>query len=262
MPVALTNIVDIELFIEGKREMLYQKIACPDLHSRVINDSRPSHMIKIANLKQSSEQKNDSPYSYDVQGTQLLEDGSGRIFKVEHLNSIHLYYAFIFEGYVILPAFLAAIFKLSDYACLDVSNGFHHYYIFLNAGIDDPLSDILGESSRFLGIHNFVTPPEGKALALNSRNKDIEYVIGLESPLFNVKAFRYELAAYQSATSELLQKLNVNENYYFVPKAAREKFKFNHSGIFTKKFDLGGVFIVHRESKSYKEILKLMGILN
>ena len=60
--------------------------------------------------------------------------------------------------------------------------------------------------------------------------------------------------------SELLRRLNVNSSYYIVPKAAKEKFVTNHSGLFTRlpDLDLVDFAIVHMESKSFREIVKLM----
>ena len=197
MPFALDSVVDIELLIEGNRDALFQKIAYPDLSSYPISDSseRSSNTVGIPSIQQSYLQADESPY--DVQDSCLSNDKSERIFKVKHLGFIHYYFAFKFNGYVILPAFLATKFKVSDYACLDISNGFHHYYIFLNGEIDDPLSVILGESSLFFGGHysQLPLPLIENALTLNPGNKDIEYFIGNYSLLFNDPEFRLELCA-------------------------------------------------------------------
>ena len=261
---AFENIVDIELFIEGNRGTLYQKIALPDPLTYPVSECHELSSLtsEIPSPEQSYVQDDES--LYEVQDSWLSNDRLERIFKVKHHGSIHYYYAFKFNDCVILPAFLDTkfIFTISDYACLDVFNGFHHYYIFLDGGINDQLSDILGESFCFLGRYHFYLPSpiEEKTLTLDSSNKDIECFINYYNPLFLNLEFRREVARYRMDPSENLVTLNVNPSYYIVPKAATEKFCRGHPLI--RELDIDDIAIVHRETKSRLEIAKLMEKVN
>ena len=87
----------------------------------------------------------DKALTFCIQRSYLTDDGLERIFKVKCDTYEHSYYAFGFRGYVVCPAFLASMFDLTDYACLDVRNDTHYYYIFLSRKEDDPLPNILGD---------------------------------------------------------------------------------------------------------------------
>ena len=133
---ALQNSVDIELLIEDSRDELFKKITFQDPSSRPCRStSRLDH--------------DDKPLTFCIQDSYLSADGSERIFKVQCGTFEHFYYAFEFKDYVVCPAFLVSLFNLTDYACLDVSNGSHYYYIFLSRKDDDPLPKILDKQSEF-----------------------------------------------------------------------------------------------------------------
>ena len=61
---------------------------------------------------------------------------------------------------MVCPAFLVSMFNVTDYACLDVSNGSHYYYIFLSRKEDDPLPIILSEQFDYHGEFELEIPSE------------------------------------------------------------------------------------------------------
>ena len=141
MPLALQNSVDIEHLIEGSRDELFVKIIFQDPY---IPPGHVSH--KLASTSQASldlcaspDHVDGEPLTFCIQDSYLSSDGSERIFLVKCDNFEHFYYAFEFNDYVVCPAFLGTMFNVTDYACLDVSNGSHYYYIFLSRKEDDPL---------------------------------------------------------------------------------------------------------------------------
>ena len=115
------------------------------------------------------------PLTFCIQHSFLSDDGSERIFKVQCGTLKCYYYAFEFNGYIVCPAFLVSLFNLTDYACLDVSNGSHYYYIFLSRKDDDPLPKILDKQSDFLGEFKLKIPSEAhRLLPLNPKNQRFE----------------------------------------------------------------------------------------
>ena len=107
MPLALQNSVDIELLIEDSRDELFEKITSQDSFS----------------VRRTSTNY-DEPLTFCIQHSYLSNDESERIFEVKCDNFEHSYCAFEFKGYVVCPAFLVSFFNLTDYACLDVRNGY------------------------------------------------------------------------------------------------------------------------------------------
>ena len=90
---------------------------------------------------------------------------------------------------MVCPAFLVSLFNLTDYACLDVRNDSHYYYIFLSREDDDPLPKILDKQSDsdFLGEFELKIPSEAhRLLPLNSRTKDFKCFI---SPNLKIKIY-------------------------------------------------------------------------
>ena len=132
MPLALQNSVDIELLIEGSRDELFKKITSQDFFFRSIQFCRADHDDKASHFLYPS-----------ILTCRLMDQNVYSKFKCDTFE--HFYYAFEFKGYVVCPAFLVSMFNLTDYACLDVSNGSHYYYIFLSRKEDDPLPIILSE---------------------------------------------------------------------------------------------------------------------
>ena len=219
MPSALTDSVDIELKIEGKRSELFQRIISHVPPTPSGSDSRSSESIPepgdnypsssaeawlpfnsnisvgqthatenvlSAQLLDVNEKQDDMQdilgFYHFVQDSYLSDNGSERIFKVKHKAFEYYYCAFEFKKWVICPAFLASWFGLTDYACLDVMHGgSHYYYIFLYSKKDDALSHIFDKNTNFLGRYFFKVPVPSaeKILQLNSKNKDIKVFIDI-----------------------------------------------------------------------------------
>ena len=238
MSLALQNSVDIELLIEGSRNELFEKITSHDSFS----DRRTS-----ANY--------DEPVTFCIQRSYLSNDGSERIFEVKFDNFEHFYYAFEFKGYVLCPAFLVSMFDLTDYACLDVRNGTHYYYIFLSRKEDDPLPKILNEQfdSDFLGDFELRIPSdEHKLLLLNSTTKDFKCFIF--SP--DDEALCKEYHGFGNKPSDTLMESEIVPSYWFATQKLRDLFMAKHT-LFPYKFAVSNVR-VHEDSKSFAEFQEIM----
>jgi hypothetical protein len=146
MSCVIENSVDIELFIEGKRDLLFNNItqqsrAHDHLSPEGTNDS------KLRMVDQSSRPPvivADSqisgipiPFIYTVYESFWSESESKRVFKVKHLSSEYYYYAFILHDYIVCPAFLADSLKITNYACLNVIYGTNYSYIFVKMKINN-----------------------------------------------------------------------------------------------------------------------------
>ena len=237
MPLALLNSVDMELLIESSRDELFKKITYQD----------PSYG------RRSSTDNDNKPITFYIQNSFLSDDGSERIFKVKCDTFEHSYYAFEFKGYVVCPAFLVSMFNLTDYACLDVRNGSHFYYIFLNRiKDDDPLPIILDKQSNFLGEFKVKVPSEAhRLLSLNLSNKDLKYFIVSPSD----EKLCDECLRFGSNTTAALMKSEAAPSYWFVTLKLKTLFKAKHS-LFTFKYSVNNIF-VHEDSKSFAEFQKI-----
>ena len=157
MPLALLNTIDIELLIEGSRDELFKRITSQD---PCIPFGHVPHEL-ASTLQASSGRRtlaaHDKPLTFFIQDSYLSTDESERIFKVQCGTLKCYYYAFEFNDCIACPAFLVTRFKLTNYACLDVSNGLHYYYIFLSRK-DEPLPKILDKQSKFRGKFNLKIP--------------------------------------------------------------------------------------------------------
>ena len=123
MPFALVDSVELELLIEGERNVLFQKITRMGETPIEVKDSIDLNSFSVQKIYPSS-------------------DGSELVFEVTHHFAKLYYYAFKFKGNLCCPAFLAEFFGLFDYACLKVSNGSVYFYIFLKEKVDDLWSKI------------------------------------------------------------------------------------------------------------------------
>ena len=202
MPLALQNSVDIELLIEGSRNELFKKITSE---------------VSPSGRRLSSD---DEALTFCIQHSYLSADRSERIFKVKCDNFEHFYYAFGFKGYVVCPAFLVSMFKLTDYACLDVRNDTHYYYIFLSRKEDDPLPIILGEFNFHEEFKLEIPSDKHKLLPLNSITKELICFI---SPNLEDKDLWNECGRFKS--SDQLMKSEFAPSYWFAPDKLKELFK-------------------------------------
>ena len=178
-------------------------------------------------------------------------DESERVFKVQCGTFEHFYYAFEFHDYIACPAFLVSLFKLTDYACLDVSNDSHYYYIFLSR--KDAIPNILDKQSNFRGKFELKIPSEAhKLLPLNPKTKDFKGFIF--SDRNNIKLCD-ECVGF-SKSSDSLMKSKVAPSYWFVSSKLKELFKANHP-LFTSYFVIHPIF-VHEDSNSFVEFQEIM----
>ena len=178
MPVALQTSLDIELLIEDSRGELFKKITS---QAPYVPPGHVSHKLALNSQASSSRRTlaaHDKPITFCIQDSFLSADGKERLFKVQFGTSECYYCAFEFRDYVVCPAFLVSMFNLSNYACFDVCDKSHYYYIFLSRKVDDPLPIILSKQSKFLGEFKLKLPYEAhRLLYLNPSNKDLKLFI-------------------------------------------------------------------------------------
>ena len=154
----LLNVVEIELLIEGSRSELYTKFTGGG-HSS-ISDPLPLG--------------SNTPFL--VQKVEESGDG-GFVFQVVHSKTNMKYYAFKHREFIVCPAFLSEVFKLNDYACLEIENRPNYYYIFIDPKNDDPLSFISNNLSKLTSTTHVFDSTNCKRLVLNSVNKDIQFLL-------------------------------------------------------------------------------------
>ena len=197
----------------------------------------------------------DEPPTYCIQDSYLSSDGSQRIFRVQYDTFEHFYYAFEFKGYVVYPAFLVTFFNVTDYACLDVINGSHYYYIFLSRKEDDPLPIILSEQFNYHGKFKLEIPSdEHKLLSLNSRTKDLKYFI---SPNLGDEDLWNECDRFIS--SDQLMKLESAPSYWFASDKLKKLFRAKHP-LFYLWF-MRNTILVHEDSKAFAEFQEITKLI-
>ena len=238
MSLVLQNIVDIELLIEDSRDELFEKITSQVSSS----DRRPSTNYDVKAL------------TFYIQRSYLSKDGSERIFKVKCDNFEHFYYAFEFNGYVACPAFLISMFKLTDYACLDVKNGTHYYYIFLSRKDNDPFPIILGESNFHEEFKLEIPSDEHRLLPLNLITKDLKCFI---SPHKKDKDLFNECERFGS--SDQLMKSDFAPSYWFVPDKLKKLFRAKHPPF--NYWFMRNTILIHEDSKSFAEFQEIMKLI-
>ena len=201
MFVTFNDPVRIELLIEGMRDELFQKLTrkvLPDNFNYSLHDDTPFHSPPDLSEQMITDPFKDDPMesdhnpesplpptqqmdvddsSYSVTKSFLTIDKSERIFKVVTGSTEQYYFAFELGSFIVCPAFLAGLFGLTDFACLDVRNSFNYHYIFLEKKFDDPASHIFNGAANFLGVYLFKKPIEDKIFHLNFKNKDINCFI-------------------------------------------------------------------------------------
>ena len=250
MILALQNNVEIELLIENGRDELFKKIAlqAPYIPPGYV-PNRLASTSQVFLGRRALADYDDKLPTYCIQDSYLSSDGSKRIFKVQYDTFEHYYYAFEFKGYVVCPAFFVSMFNVTDYACLDVSNGSHYYYIFLSRMDDDPLPIILGESN-FHGKCKLKLPSdEHKLLPLNSRTINLKCFI---SPNRRNKDLCKECGEFSS--SDQLMKLEFAPSYWFVPVELKKLFAAKYPLV--DSMFLLNTILVHEDSKSFAEFLE------
>ena len=249
MPVALQTSVDIELLIEDVRDELFKRITS---QAPYVPPGHVPHKLARTSQASSGHASAAQPLNFLVQDSFLSDDGSERVFKVQCGTFKCYYYAFKFNDYVACPAFLVSRFKLTDFACLDVSNGSHYYYIFLSRKY--VLQRILDKRSDFSGEFELKMPSEAhKLLPLNPRYKDLELFI---FPYTKNKKLRDECEGFWSNQSDLLIKLKAAPAYWFVPHKLMILFKARHS-LFNFIY-YASTILVHEDSKSFAELQEIM----
>src|ERR1700722_4882309 len=136
---ALNDLVAIELLLEGQREKIYQKISLGEneqaLQANVSRGSPPlssssvsEFIIVSTDLHPSKEDAN----SYFKDKFSPSREKLNRTFNVTYKTQEYFYYAFVLNGYIVCPAFLANFLGLNEYSCLEVKHHLKYYYIFLD----------------------------------------------------------------------------------------------------------------------------------
>ena len=298
MVSAITDIVEIELLIEGKRSELYRRItrkkppnpprrpkppdrdtyqlkskaslAFQDMRSTELPRESPSLPTLILDQACTSIQassirsefikpitpQDDKSLKYNIKNSYLSKDKSERVFIVEYEGTERCYYAFEFKNYIICPAFFISRLKLTEYACLSVTNTARYYYIFLNKSNDDLFLTGFADQD-FLGDCYFKVPAEDhRLLSLGSHNKDMKCFI--ERKLAFKDELGEECDEYRQNPLRELRRCQVYRSYWFVPEKTKKEFQSKYLPLFPSEFDLMFTALVHEESSSYLAIGKMM----
>ena len=203
--LVLENNVDIELLIEGNRDMLFQKITNPPPHnssvaiispdqtSEIMQDpfDPPQIVVPAPSYSNSSINVNYSLEFRVIDYYFSRQEKPEYVFRVKYRSDDYYYYAFEFKDYIVCPAFLLASFEQINYACIRVSHKrTSYYYILVKKGPENPFSDILAGHKGFQSEYIFKPPTDKqRVLNLNSKNKDIKYFykfeLDSEDPIIN-----------------------------------------------------------------------------
>ena len=196
-----------------------------------------------------------SPYL--VTDSVFLSDKSERVFKVVTGSSEHYYYAFKLGNYIVCPAFLAGLFNLTDFVCLDVRNSFNFYYIFLTKEFDDPASHIFGVDADFRSEYLFATPREDKIFHLSLENKDCRCFFGGKDFVrkHDLDAFD-DYEAFIKSNSNQMKRSVQEPDYLFVPEVLKGDFKRKYEELFAPSFEFKVTALVYKECFSFFEILR------
>ena len=264
MLTAIENSVDIELLIEGNRDFFFKKISgqnplpprpadivnSPSQSSEAIETPDPSGQIAMA-------------YRYRVQESYLLDQE--RVFRVRFHSSEYHYYAFEFKGYIVLPAFLAASFEISKYACLNViiASGLGLCYIFVEKDPNIPdnhISKVLDDHSDYFKEKEYdfnIPSNRRKVMNLHIGNKDLISFLDWD----NLKKNGPERTEWRKLASvktlDTPQKTKI-PFYRYLPSNIVNDFSIRHK----KFFDIGtfspfGTSMIHEKSESFLEITNL-----
>jgi hypothetical protein len=271
MPLAIDNVVDIELFIEGRRLLLFEKITHGNINhpnpppsnkeyysSLFVNSYGervpyyPDDLMLLFNSIPLEEEEDPSLYKVIESSWSVAE--SIRVFKVKHLSIEYFYYAFMLDDYIVCPAFLARSLsiRLKDVACLNVTSGAIYSYIFVKMDSNDPHLNIAGNLFSFCGRHVIkLSLRKKRVLDLTFENKDIKCFITPES---NETEFHAEWNQMTRNLKKNPKRSDLHIDYYYVPSKKFCGFKSRH-GIFLKDhLYIGLNALIHEKSKSYHRI--------
>jgi hypothetical protein len=262
MPRAIEKVVDIELFIDDDRRRLFEKITQGN------PTSTPSTPAKASSSEVSPDssvpaQENTLSY-YTVTGSSWIKSDtkseSKRVFEVEHLSIKYRYYAFILDGYIVCPAFLARSLEITDYACLNVIYGTNYFYIFVKVEITNPELYIAGNQFNFCGEHVLNLSLEGGDLDLSSKNmKKKRFLL-----------YRGPHSTFGKEWNEVSKRINTKGNignipirstvkrlYFYIPQKRFRQFEESHEAFAESVTLHNSCALMLEKSRTFSEINKL-----
>jgi hypothetical protein len=271
MVFAITNKVDIELLIDGNRAKLFEKITQNVLaHKNLPPEAANASYVKVGNLVQSnasvvlskniSKHPNSSTSSkinklspvYKVYQSELIGDRSERIFYIRNSSFEFSYYAFIFDSYLVCPAFLAKKLKITKYACLNVFDIIDYYYIFVK---NEPQLDITSDSFGHLGTHNFsLSSRNHEVIRLNSENKDIVHFILAFPAVKSNRNLLMEWNDFSKTSGSRIEYSKEMPSYSLISRNLFSDFESRHKPFYKEGLDFAGTGLIYLKSESYSEI--------
>jgi hypothetical protein len=240
MPLAIKNSVDIELFIEGRRLPLFEKITQGNVATNLLKTMGYVPVESISSI-------------YSVIGSFWDEPESKRVFKVQHLSSHYLYYAFMLDDYIVCPAFLARSLKITNYACLNVIHGNNYPYIFVKAEAGDSKVYFGADQLDLRGEHTFELPVEQQQRVLNLTSQDALFQV-----FINFEERSSELGLeWGDVTGNLNnapEESKLYPHYFYIPSETFGEFEKDHEAFLRSKLYFGNNALIYRESKSFSEM--------
>jgi hypothetical protein len=242
---AIENSVDIELFIDGQRSTLYNNL----IHQPPAQFS-------------SSGDTSDSVYR--VHHLSFIPEKQALALSVKHISTDCVYYAFEFKkDYFICPAFFANSLNLKNTAVLNVTNGSSSGYIYIFVKKNESLMNFLNDANNLIREYNFTL--DGRdVFDLNSGNKEMVCFFR-----FDQNPLSEELDPLSEEWDQLSESqgshtspiFSLKHKYVFMPKSIVKAFSKKHQLYFIKRFTHSGTSFIHRESKSYLEIIGMISKL-
>ena len=232
------KLVELELLIEGIREKLFEKFT-NQVHPDIANGHDQGTL------------------TYNVKKVNPFENDEV-VFNVTVLSTNLKYYAFEHKGYLCFPAFLADFFKINEPVCLVVGDDFKHYYVFQKISEIVSLSSIISNAEELRGEHVFNPPTVGtNLLLLNSVNQKMRCFLVTENGNL-IRKMNVEYYKFPAGLQKLINESKIMPGYSIVPGETKDKFKRIYGSLFNENFDFGLYSMVHKNSESYGEFMKLV----
>jgi hypothetical protein len=236
MPFAIDKSVDIELFIEGRRLLLFRKINS-GLAPSAIGSSRSDILgcnpcisdgfdnLPIASGGSVYVRKNIFCL-YTVIDSFWDEVESKRVFEVEHLSTKYFYYAFMLDDYIVCPAFLARSLEISKYACLNVICDNNYPYIFVKTESYDLKLNIAEDHFNFHGEHVFkLSLEQEKVFDLTFENTLLNAFIMPRKP---PDKLIFEWNKTVCDQKGIPKRSKLHPNYIYIPEETFPEFRKKH----------------------------------
>jgi hypothetical protein len=264
MLYAIDTSVDIEIFIEGRRSLLFNKISSGPAPSAM--GSSRSDILGCNNC--SSDYANSLPQAsggsvyvrknilclYTIIDSFWDKFESKRVFEVEHLSTKYYYYAFVLDDYIVCPAFLARSLDITHYACLNVIYGNNYPYIFVKAKSYDSNLNIAGDQFKTHREHVFkLSMEEDKVLNLTFENTFLNIFIEPRNFKFSSELY-FEWSKMLANQKGIPESSLLHPNYSYIPEEKFRGFKSIHEDFLKVGQYFGNNALIHQESKSYSEM--------